>query len=53
MQVLDLHQEAVAVLEDIIFQRRVFIIYYGQQFSHCEEQVKEVVKANGCVRVAA
>ena len=49
---LDLHQEAGRAGRDGL-PSHVVIIYYGQQLSHCEEQVKEVLKANGCVRVAA
>ena len=31
----------------------VIIIYHGQQVGHCEQEVKDFVRAKGCYRVAA
>ena len=33
-------------------QAHVIIIYHGNQLAHCEDEVKNVVKINGCYRVA-
>lgn len=49
---LDQHQEAGRAGRDGL-PSHVVIIYHGQQLSHCEEDNKAMVKANGCLRVAA
>lgn len=49
---LDQHQEAGRAGRDGL-PSHVLIIYHGQQLSHCEEDIKAMVKANGCLRVAA
>ena len=47
---LDQHQEAGRAGRDGL-PSHVLIIYHGQQLSHCEEDIKAMVKANGCLRV--
>ena len=49
---LDQHQEAGRAGRDGLHSQ-VLIIYHGHQLSHCEEDIKAMVKANGCLRVAA
>ena len=49
---LDHHQEAGRAGRDNN-QSHVIIVYYGQQLSHCEEDVKDFVKTEGCYRVAS
>lgn len=49
---LDQHQEAGRAGRDGL-PSHVLVIYYGQQLSNCEDDVKEFVKADGCLRVAA
>lgn len=49
---LDHHEEAGRAGCDGI-QSDVVIIYHGQQLTHCEDEVKEFVKSNGCLRVAS
>ena len=44
---IDQHQEAGWA------GSRNLIVYHGNQLSHCEEQVKTFVNAEGCLRVAA
>ena len=49
---LDQHQEAGRAGRDGL-PSHVLIIYHGQQLSYCEDDIKEMVKAKGCLRVAA
>jgi superfamily II DNA helicase RecQ len=49
---IDQHQEAGRAGRDGE-QSHVIVVYYGQQLSHCEENVSNFVKAEGCYRVAA
>lgn len=49
---LDQHQEAGRAGRDGV-PSHVLVIYYGQQLSCCEEGIKEFVKSEGCLRVAA
>lgn len=49
---LDHHQEAGRAGRDRC-QSDVVVIYHGQQLTHCEDEVKDFVKSNGCLRVAS
>lgn len=49
---LDLHQEAGRGGRDGL-PTDVQIVFYGQQVSHCEDDVREFVNSTGCYRVAA
>ena len=50
--ILDQHQEAGRAGRDGK-KSHVIIIYHGQQVGHCEQEVKDFVRAKGCYRVAA
>ena len=45
---LDQHQEAWRAGRAGLHSH-VLIIYHGQQLSHCEEDIKAMVKASGCL----
>jgi superfamily II DNA helicase RecQ len=49
---LDLHQEAGRGGRDGL-PTDVRICFYGQQVSHCDDDVRDFVNATGCLRVAA
>lgn len=49
---LDQHQEAGRAGRDGLPSHNL-IVYHGNQLSHCEEQVKIFVNAEGCLRLAA
>jgi hypothetical protein len=49
---LDYHQEIGRAGRDGK-QSDALIIFYGQQLSHCEDDVKYFVKSSGCYRVAS
>ena len=49
---IDQHQEAGRAGRDDKLSH-VIVIYHGQQSSHCEENVIDFVKTEGCFRVAA
>lgn len=46
------HQEAGRARHDRC-QSDVAVIYHGQQLTHCEDEVKEFVRSQGCLRVAS
>ena len=50
--ILDQHQEAGRAGRDGK-TAHVIVIYHGQQVGHCEQQIKDFVRAKGCFRVAA
>ena len=50
--ILDQHQEAERAGRDGK-KSHVIIIFHGQQVGHCEQEVKDFVRAKGCYRVAA
>ena len=50
--ILDLHQEAGRAGRDG-FQSHVIVLYHGQQIGPSEQEVKEFVRSQGCLRVAA
>lgn len=45
--ILDQHQEAGRARRDGK-KCHVIIIYHGQQAGHCEQEVKDFVRAKGC-----
>lgn len=49
---LDQHQEFGRAGRDGL-QSHALIIYHGHQLSQCETSIKDFVKTNGCLRVAA
>lgn len=49
--ILDLHQEAGRAGRDGLQSH--IIIYHGQQIGPCEKELKDFVRSNGCLRVAA
>ena len=49
---LDQHQEAARAGRDGK-KSHVIVIYHEQQAGHCEQEVKDFVRAKGCYRVAA
>ena len=50
--ILDQHQEAERAGRDGK-KSHVIIVYHGQQVGHCEQEVKDFVRAKGCYCVAA
>ena len=50
--ILDQHQEAGRAGRDGE-KSHVVVIFHGQQVGHCEQEVKDFVRAKGCFRVAA
>lgn len=50
--ILDQHQEAGRAGRDGE-KSHVIVLYHGQQTAHCEQEVKDFVKAKGCLRVAS
>ena len=49
---LDFHQEAGRVGRDGSLSH-VIVIYHGHQLIHCEDDVKDFVRSDGCCRVAS
>ena len=49
---LDQHQEIGRAGRDGLLSHSI-IMYHGQQLSQCEQSVKDFVKSDGCLRVAA
>ena len=50
--ILDQHQEAGRAGRDGE-KSHIFVLYHGQQAAHCEQEVKDFIRAKGCLRVAA
>lgn len=50
--ILDLHQEAGRAGRDGL-QSHVIVLYHGQQIGPSEQEVKDFVRSQGCLRVAA
>jgi len=50
--ILDLHQEAGRAGRDGL-QSHVILLYHGQQIGPSEQEVKDFVRSQGCLRVAA
>jgi len=50
--ILDQHQETGRAGRDGK-KSHVVVIFHGQQVGHCEQEVKDFVRAKGCFRVAA
>ena len=50
--ILDLHQEAGRAGRDGLLSH-VIVLYHGQQIGPSEQEVKDFVRAKGCLRVAA
>ena len=50
--ILDLHQEAGRAGRDGLVSH-VIVLYHGQQIGPSEQEVKDFVRAQGCLRVAA
>ena len=50
--ILDQHEEAGRAGTDGE-KSHIFVLYQGQQAAHCEQEVKDFIRAKGCLRVAA
>lgn len=50
--ILDQHEEAGRAGRDGE-KSHIFVLYQGQQAAHCEQEVKDFIRAKGCLRVAA
>ena len=49
---LDFHQEAGRAGRDGILSH-IVILYHGQQIGPCENEIKQFIRTNGCLRVGA
>lgn len=49
---LDFHQQAGRAGRDVD-PSDVIVFFYGQQLSHCEDDVRAFLKSTGCFRVAS
>ena len=49
---LDFHQEAGRAGRDGL-SANVILYFYGQQLTHCEEEVRDFLKTSGCYRVSS
>ena len=50
--ILDQHQETGRAGREGE-KSHIFVLYHGQQATHCEQEVKDFIRAKGCLRVAA